>query len=282
MPAAIPMRLPPSRCLVAGDPPRIASSDAFWSSIVLMLICIRLRLICSQPSMIAAARRSCAAPRSGRSRRTSPPDAETAALRASPRRPQPAPGMPVAAPGAKPGTGTPNGFHIFCMNSSASCGVNGNARRRIGIGRSLAHRGSWALEAAVDGNRRGGTTVRSTGVFAIIVVHDGQTRNPAGAARGRRRQSAGPHGRGRHALPTSPTGAAASTVARSPSCVPARPRKSPRWSVPAPKPGTAAGPAGRQYRPLRRRDARRERRSRVAVAHPPRPRARRRCRRTAR
>ncbi|MBK7081768.1 MAG: hypothetical protein IPH55_13820 [Betaproteobacteria bacterium] len=43
-----------------------------------------------------------------------------------PASPAAAPGAPGAtAPGANPGTGTPNGFHIFCMKSRASCGVNG-------------------------------------------------------------------------------------------------------------------------------------------------------------
>ena len=34
-------------------------------------------------------------------------------------------GTPGTTGGMTPAIGTPKGFHIFCMNSSACCGVNG-------------------------------------------------------------------------------------------------------------------------------------------------------------
>jgi hypothetical protein len=36
----------------------------------------------------------------------------------------------VTAPLAEPGIGIANGFHIFCMNASASCADNGGAELR--------------------------------------------------------------------------------------------------------------------------------------------------------
>ena len=67
------------------------------------------------------------------------------------RRPAPPRRARRAAP--KPGIGTPSGFHIFCMNSSASCGENGNcgAALRVAAGVLLCHRSSSSRAPAGNG-----------------------------------------------------------------------------------------------------------------------------------
>ena len=60
-----------------------------------------------------------------------------------------APGAPAArapAGAANPGIAMPSGFHIRCMNSSASCGENGNLRRALRIAAGLVgDRPPWGL-----------------------------------------------------------------------------------------------------------------------------------------
>src|SRR6266496_2544165 len=109
-----------------GCDPRNASSETFCSSIVLMLICIRLRLICNQPSITL---------RSPILRSTSAGSsvANIAAGLGNGRPLACAVAGVAGAPGTpKPGMGIPNGFHIFCMKSIASCGENGNAGESAG------------------------------------------------------------------------------------------------------------------------------------------------------
>src|SRR6185369_2782680 len=101
---------------------RKASREAFCSSIVLMLSCIMLRLICSQLSITL----------SSSILRASSAGSSVANIAAGLGNGMPAtggaPGAPGAAPGnPKPGIGTPNGFHIFCMNSEMSLNAAGGS-----------------------------------------------------------------------------------------------------------------------------------------------------------
>src|SRR6185369_16217281 len=94
---------------------RSASSEAFCNSIVLMLICMRWSDIVSQPSITfnSPILRSISA------------GSSVAYIAAGFGNGMPPGCAPDGTPGnPKPGIGTPNGFHIFCMNSSASCGAN--------------------------------------------------------------------------------------------------------------------------------------------------------------
>ena len=87
--------------------------------------------------------------------------------------PMPA-GAGAAAPGAvpgkgKPGSGTPNGFHIRCMNWNASSGENGKLLPEGGVSEP-----DWVMgrsnEKMQPKTRR---AVRQGWLFAIILVHDG-------------------------------------------------------------------------------------------------------------
>ena len=124
--------------------PRIASSDAFCSSIVLMLICIMLMLIVSQFSMILSSPilRSISAGSSA---------ANIAAGCGNGMPPGAA--VPAGATGAaNPGIAMPSGFHMRCMKSSASCGENGNPpAARVGWIRmvGIAGHGPFSFYASV-------------------------------------------------------------------------------------------------------------------------------------
>src|SRR5207253_1783297 len=87
-----------------------ASSDAFCSSRVLMLICMKFWLIASQFSITRNS-----------------PIFLSISLGSSAANIAIGLGNGAGAPvgGVKPGTGTPNGFHIFCRNSRACCGDKG-------------------------------------------------------------------------------------------------------------------------------------------------------------
>ena len=94
-----------------------------------MLICIIERLIASQFSTTRSSPilRSTSAGSSaaniiagfGNGRPAGAPGAAAGPAAAGP----PVPGRPAMPGSPKPGIGTPNGFHILCMNSSACCGV---------------------------------------------------------------------------------------------------------------------------------------------------------------
>src|SRR5439155_2247184 len=94
----------------AAAPARSASSDAFCSSSVLMLICMKLRLIVNQFSMTRSSPIFLSISVGSRVANI------VSGLGNG--------GAAGAIPGADGGINRPKGFHIFCMNSSACCGVN--------------------------------------------------------------------------------------------------------------------------------------------------------------
>src|SRR6266540_1031150 len=100
----------------AAAPACSASSDAFCSSIVLMLICMKLRLIVSQFSMTRSSPIFLSISAGSSVANIASGFGNGAAAGAT----------PGAGGGITPGIDRPKGFHIFCMNSSACCGVNGD------------------------------------------------------------------------------------------------------------------------------------------------------------
>src|SRR5438067_3911490 len=80
-----------------------------------MLICVMLRLICSQPSITL----------SSLILRSTSAGSSAANIAAGFGNGIPPGTLAVGSGAPKPGIGMPNGFHIFCMNAIASCGENG-------------------------------------------------------------------------------------------------------------------------------------------------------------
>jgi hypothetical protein len=101
-----------------------------------MLICIRLRLIASHPSMIRSSAILCSictgssaaniAAGLGNASIPGMASAPAGSFAGSGGAPDRA-SVGITAPLAEPGIGIANGFHIFCMKASASCADSGGA-----------------------------------------------------------------------------------------------------------------------------------------------------------
>ena len=223
----------------AAPPPRIASSDAFCSSIVLMLICIMLTAHRSQFSMMRSSRDLAVDLRRDRAPRTSSPASETACAAPSPAARARAPAAREAGHRRCRADST-----CFCMNSSASCGENG---KLVG-----APCGSLAGHAAVLRPCVPPERCR----FVTMRPYGGARRNPAAAPRRHRRRGARAHRAGRCRTLPRRLARPLPRRARAPSCGRVH-RRSVGRRARLRRAGSADRPAGRQHRPVRRRHARR-------------------------